>query len=109
MKKIELKDCVVTVDCTPETIPIEGNASAIDDRTDREIVNNIRKQLEIGNAWAWCIVCVTVEYRDIEENEYLGGCSYNSRYDFIHNSGYYEDMVNECLTRINDTIAAFTP
>ncbi len=33
MKKIELKDCVVTVDCTPETIPIGSIVPSTDDRT----------------------------------------------------------------------------
>ena len=47
------------IECLPEDIPVEGNASAIDPETDTEIAAEIRRQLESGNDWAWCTVCVT--------------------------------------------------
>ena len=44
---------------------IEGNASAIDEKTDRETVDWIRGQLARGNDWAWCSVQVIATIPDM--------------------------------------------
>lgn len=86
----------VTVECLDENTRIEGNASAIDPVTDREIVESIRQQLADGNPWAWCTVRVTVKWRDYEASDYLGCCSYESREAFMQDAG--ADMVRVCCT-----------
>jgi hypothetical protein len=88
----EMKDVEFEIICSPEDMQIEGNASAIDEETDRQIVNNIISQLNDGNEWAWCSVNVKAKWKGLEGNDYLGGCSYESEKDFIVNSGYYQDM-----------------
>lgn len=97
---MKLEDCCITVECLPEDLPIKGNASAIDEATDRQIVRKIKQELAAGNEWAWCCVRVTVEYEDNAECEYLGCCNYKNRHDFIKNSGHYQDMVKECFERL---------
>jgi hypothetical protein len=87
------------IECQPEHISIEGNASAIDPVTDAEIVAEIYRQLEAGNEWAWCTVKVTayIPGTDLEESDYLGGCSYKSQRDF-ERSGYFADMKLQAKT-----------
>lgn len=79
------------IEYLPEHIQIWGNASAIDEETDREVENDIIDQLGRGNEWAWCAVKVTAKYKDQEGVDYLGGCSYASEKDFM-TDGYYQDM-----------------
>ena len=88
----EIKDVRFDVFCLTEDSQIEGNASAIDPETDKQIANNIRQQLESGNDWAWCTVKVEARWKGEIGVDYLGCCSYKSYQDFIDNSGYYEDM-----------------
>lgn len=109
-------DDEVTFDIRMEPDPeqIDGNASAIDPVTDKEIVDHIKEELRNGNDWAWCQVQVVASYVDDDGNEYtgesswLGGCSYESERDFIDSksqitdqqgnvthSGYYDDMKKE--------------
>lgn len=70
----------------PEDVEIEGNASAIDPKTDREQEEWIRKQLESGNEWAWCTaVCtatIELDGQTFTGREVLGCCSYESAEDF---------------------------
>jgi hypothetical protein len=89
----------------PEDIPIEGNVLASgNDKEDKLAEDLVREELEDGNEWAWCLLQVEVTDMDSENenvvSEYLGGCNYRSKRDFIANSGYYEDMVNECIARL---------
>lgn len=81
-----------SIECMPEDMQIEGNASAIDPETDKEIADSIYEQLENGNEWAWCTVKVVASYKEHEGVDYLGGCSYKSEADFKEVGGYYEDM-----------------
>jgi hypothetical protein len=96
--------CVV---CETEYIPIKGNAIVSgDDKLDRRVERKIQRDLDNGNPWAWCSVRVTAspkdpEHCELEASAYLGGCSYQSKKDFIKNSGYYEQMVEECLDELN--------
>ena len=89
----------------PETMPVEGNASAIDEKTDRETVKSINDELDRGNVWAWCMVKMTARYGNFEGVNYLGGCSYIDEKDFKR-GGYYESMkeeaFNDLMRAIND-------
>jgi hypothetical protein len=94
------------IECYPEEAPVEGNCSAIDAETDRAQEEWIREQLEGGNEWAWCRVRVVARRGDHEGDDHLGCCSYRSEQDFVNNSGYYEDMRREALSRLRETVEA---
>jgi len=97
---------IIELTCEPEHESIEGNCSAIDPETDAETARWIREQLAAGNEWAWCMVHVRVTYMvgAAEEfhmaDSYLGCCSYGSKAEFKADP-YFNDMVDECIARIN--------
>jgi hypothetical protein len=49
--------------------------------------------------WNWCTARITVRIAGMYNSPfgvaYLGQCCYNNKQDFIDNSGYYEDKVEE--------------
>lgn len=86
----------------------DGDNMVEDSFDDVSIINSIKKELEDGNTWAWCTVKVTLVFNDFELSEYLGGCSYDDKEDFIKNSGYYEDMVNNLKQTVIDAAKSLT-
>lgn len=104
LRWIERKDCSIRLSCEPELMPFKGNCSAVDAETDAATEQWIRDQLEKGNEWAWCMVTVRVSFCGLEEDEHLGGCSYESGAKFREPGGYYDDMIDECLDRLNLTL-----
>ena len=56
--------------------------------------------------WGWCCVRVKVCVPDtaLFGDAYLGECSYASEKDFIETSGYYDQMVQDAVTDLNDKI-----
>lgn len=91
------KYVTVRLECFPEELDIDGNASAWGEPEDSEYAESIRTQLDNGNPWAWCMVCVTVSNGLTDGTAFLGGCSYASRDDFIRADGDFPDMVREAL------------
>lgn len=86
----------------PESTPVEGNVSAFDEETDRNAENAILARLKNREVWAW--TSVEVQVYDDEgnmESEFLGCCSYEDEVDFRENSGYFDDMVRDCIARLN--------
>ena len=79
----------------------ENETEAPDRDMDENQLKYIREQYENGNEYAWFCAHVKVKFKGWEVDDYLGGCSYKSRKDFIENSGYYLDMVNNCIEQIN--------
>jgi len=63
----------------------------------------VRKVMKIAKGgWGWCTATVTAQLKDRnrvvdEETSYLGNCSYISSYDFVANSGYFNQMVSDAL------------
>ncbi len=98
------RDAEIIVECLPEDLQIEGNASAIDPVTDAEIVKNIYDQLESGNEWAWCCIKVTLKWKGFEGTDYLGACSYKSKKDFIESNDYFPDMVSRAFDELVSNI-----
>lgn len=89
----------VRVTARPDDIPVRGNAVVSDDpEADRQMENDILARLADGDVWAWCQVEIEVTDNDTGRTarEYLAGCNYADEQDFIENSGYYEDMVENC-------------
>jgi hypothetical protein len=78
-------------------------------RDDPEVVDWIHAQLSSGNEWAWASVTVTAKWTAPDGeiyvgNDYLGGCSYKSKADFIRNSDYYPQMKDDAYEDLQDTL-----
>jgi len=86
-----------TIECLPEDIEVRGNAAVSgDDAFDKEVEDSILADLERGNDWAWCFVCVTasltVDNFTFTGTDNLGCCSYKSEKDFCKPGGYFDSM-----------------
>ena len=100
---IKKEEITFTVECLAEDIPIEGNVLASgDDEEDRMAEEAIRKDLDLGNPWAWCCIKVTGRWEGLAMVDYLGCCSFSSEQDFMEGSGCYEDMTDEVVHMINE-------
>ena len=87
-----------TLECSPEDIPVRGNALASgDDEADKEAEDAIIADFEAGNEWAWCRVDVYAEWNGFQGRDSLGACSYRGEADFKAEGGYYEDMKERAL------------
>lgn len=85
--------------------PQEEDISPADHLEFEEDIKNVCDRYEGGNRSAWFCAKVTVKYRGFEEDDYLGCCSYKSFKDFTGEfKGYYLDMINQCVSRINKDI-----
>ncbi len=62
--------------------------------------------LNTGNPWLWCTVKVTVRYRTLYAHEFLGGCSFESKQEFLLDE-YFPDMTHQALAKLNDKVALF--
>ncbi len=93
--------------CEAEDTDPKGNASAIDEATDAEILANIYEQQEAGNEWAWCCAHVTATHdaSGITGDAYLGGRSFDSRSDF-ERSGMLEEMQREAISDLHRLVNA---
>lgn len=94
-----------TIKAVQDDCPVRGNASAIDPQTDAETENAILEQLDAGNVWAWASVTVEVTLESGETGvAYLGCCSYEGERDFVENSMYFDEMVQEALKDAFDQV-----
>jgi hypothetical protein len=95
-----------TLEISPEDMPILGNASVGDNAEENEAyANEIIARLERGDDWAWCIVTVTAEYAGFKGTASMGGCSYHDEAEFTAPGGYYDDMRQEALADLRETLA----
>lgn len=108
IKELTIADLYITV-----TAHNEDSSEAYGQLADCMTKGKIKKLLEKAesNEWHWSAITVRAEYQDENGNEYeaedyLGGCSYKSRIDFIKNSGYYDDMAAQVLADINSQLSA---
>ena len=107
LKPLTKDDVVISIDCSADVIPVRGNAMASGDpAVDKEVEDEVIRQLNSGNEWAWCSITVTATWESLSGKEYsasdhLGCCSYKSKQDFIEAGDYYPDMVNNALTQLN--------
>lgn len=105
---LKREDVQINVYCLEEDAPVKGNALCSgDEAIDKAEEQRILRALVEGCRWAWCCVKVEACYAGFEATEYLGCCSYESKDDFIENSGYYEDMVETCLENLNEQLKDF--
>ena len=91
IKQLTKKDLTISIVALEEIISIHD-----DEFLTSKQKKDISKRLDY-NIWAWCCVKVECTYYSLTATSYLGCCSYQDEQDFIKNSGYYEDMINDCL------------
>ena len=93
MKKLTVADVTWTLRPEPEDCSVRGNALASgDDEQDKACEDNIIRELDNGNEWAWCCAVLTGRYKGLKAVETLGCCSYASEADFRQPGGYFDDM-----------------
>ena len=96
MKKITRDDINIRVIAEDEDISIKQAAK--DCCPDFE--KSVREVMKTSRRWGWCTVHIIVSLKsnpDITGDAYLGACSYFSKKDFIENSGYYSQMVDDAI------------
>lgn len=104
--RIPASEIVYTLTPEPEDIPLEGNVLASGDFiTDRNAEEEVRRQLDNGNEWAWCCVTVTASWNGFSGSAHLGCCNYASAEDF-KTGDYYEDLCNEAAGELADVVAS---
>ena len=74
----------------------------IPDFENEEDIKEVERKYNAGNMAAWFCAKVTVTYKGLTAEDYLGGCSYNSFKEFTEiDNDYYMDMINTCINEIN--------
>jgi hypothetical protein len=84
------------LEVTQDPSDFHGNASAVDEETDKAVETEIERRLDQGDLWAWADVKVTAECEGFQGCDYLGGCNYKDEAEFKF-GGYYEDMKKAAL------------
>lgn len=73
---------------------------------------SVKRMLAKSKTWGWCCVEVIVSLKEgptsITGNAYLGHCSYSSKEDFIENSGYYQQMVDDAIVDLSGNLKSHT-
>ena len=98
------KEINIEIFASEDEADVRGNVMASgDDAIDKLCEDKILKRLRNGDVWAWALVevratkdCPTCGQKQIAST-WLGGCSHKNENDFIKNSGYYEQMVEEAI------------
>ena len=94
----------ITIECLAEDQGVRGNVTASDDPDlDKAEEDRILADLERGNEWAWCVVRVTATWLGYTGSDVMGGNSYASEAAFQADA-YYDDMVDNALTALRDSI-----
>ncbi len=105
LRKLTREDVEIKLEALEEDIPVRGNAIDSGNKEhDRQVEDQILKDLEEGNEWAWCCARVAVKWGQFRSVVHLGACSYANEEDF-KKGGYYEDMILEALEDLNKQVA----
>jgi hypothetical protein len=96
----------ISLTCEPEDRTYKGEFENADGAPDREVEEWIAKELRSGNEWAWCSAHVVVHFGELKGEDWLGGCSYESKKDFMQPNGYYDSMIDEAVDALAKQIEA---
>jgi len=103
-KRLTLDDLEFNAMTDKEYITPEQSMKGCQPAEIKDFCDTVKKIRGIADgAWGWCCVKVTgVLKGDIKFNdvEHLGCCCYESKSDFVLNSGYYEDMCKTVLVSV---------
>lgn len=100
VRKLQREDFIIDVHALDEDISPARSMHGCEKVDIADFVESIKEMRKKSKKWGWCTVCVTAKLKDdvnIRGNNYLGCCSYDNKNDFIQNSGYYEQMVEEAI------------
>jgi hypothetical protein len=95
MFNLPIEKCEIKFKAEPEHCVIRDHFDSGEPELDLKTEQDILDRLNDGDGYAWFCARVSVSYGEITEHTYLGGCSYKDEKDFVENSGYYDDMVEE--------------
>ena len=104
LPRLTMQDVDFDLIAHPEDTPVRGNVQCISPASDRRAERRVIEALE-WNEWAWCTVEVRAEWNGYTASDFLGCCSYDSARDFMQPGGYYEDMKQEALDRLNEELS----
>lgn len=111
VRKLTLADVKVKFEALEEDQPIFESIESGDPEyaeLEKKEAQDIANRLGRGDLSAWFTAKITVVWGEFSATDYLGACSYDSFEQFTSDpDGYYSDMVNTALDRLNDQIAAF--
>lgn len=94
-----------SISIEPEEIPVRGNSLASgDNEVNKQYADEIIRQLDAGNDWAWCAVTVTATFGEFSGQDHLGCCSYASEEEFRKPGGYWDDMKAEAIEALKANI-----
>jgi hypothetical protein len=100
-KPLTAADVTFSLRIELEDVPVKGAFASGDDAADKRDEEIILERLRGGDTWAWCCVFVTATWRAYSASDNLGCCSYADEADFKQEGGYYEDMCDAALARLN--------
>lgn len=93
--------------CDFDVIWHEEDQSPEDHFTEPVDILWINVQQKRGNEWAWCMVEVRCKYGSWSNKDYLGGCNYHSKEDFMQEGGCYQDMKQQAYDSMIEDIKKF--
>lgn len=102
MRKLTKED--VTISIVPEEEDLHWTDGALG--YDLSCITDFQEMVDKHGIWGWCCVKLEVQWRGLTARTYLGAASYAGETDFVENSGFYEDMVNEALDALNREVEA---
>lgn len=100
-----IKRARILLTCEPELDDPAGHFAYDTEKENADAVAHVRALAE-RTEWGWCCAHVRACFEGFHGDDYLGGCSYESREDFMHPSGYYPDMVREACGALADRLIA---
>ena len=81
------------------------DTSPFDMLEESDSAQRVCEDFDSGNEAAWFSAKVTLRYKGIEADDYLGCCSYRSFKEFTTaRKDYYLDMINQCINQINKEV-----
>ena len=105
LKPLTREEVGIHLTAEADQTAVLGNASASGvKRIDREIEQEIFERLNRGDVWAWADVTVTVSWGPFSAIDTFGGCNYENEEEFRQPGGYFDDMVDEALAKLNRKI-----
>lgn len=110
IRELTRDDVEITVDIEAEDQSPRDHFTTEDENPEDQarnesMVEDIERRLADGDLWAFGCVTVTVSWEGMSASDVLGGCSYDDEADFRKDEGYFGDMVDEALRRLNADVA----
>ncbi len=100
----DLSAATYEVEVTQSDIPVEGNAMASgDSEFDSKVEEDIKKELDNGNTYAWCDILVKAKLNGLEGSDSLGAVSVKNEEE-LENLIAEHDMRNNALAELEQQV-----